>query len=689
MKITSLKVANFLGAKSANVTFGNLTMLYGANGSSKTSLMDALRFALDGEAVRGYTLSGLVYGGAKTADVEVNFTNGTDQQHRVGRLLAASGQSRFLDGAELKAEEMAAELAKLTGCGAKTMNAALRAGALLKLPPADLQKLLLRLTGAKLDAAAVAAAFEESVTTAAKRAELHLPAALEEFAQCCKAAESVRQEAKRSVKAAEADVSHLPPAGPVAPQGADRAALVAARATAQAAHTRAVAANVGDQGQASGAREERLRGLRARQTELRAIEKPKGTIEEAHTQYKAATAMSLDLAGQRERVKAALAIATHNLDAARKVAKPYPGEAPVIEDPTPIRVELTAAQVVLGGLEKTGKDAKERLDSANVAGCSHGCTVHCVDIEKETGCYNAAKAAFVKQRKVVKELTAKLKAAEDAASDKADVVAGIQAAARVAELEPEVARLKAELQSIPDTTEDIEKCKKRVDAHEAFATAEVKLRQVAAEIEAVMAQPDVKTVDTEPLRIAANAAIAAVEEFDRAQVRTAAEGRLAAARQRVEDSDAVAVACGPKGSARVRLFATAMAPFVAAANEAIAIVMPEFEMVLEADGELAFAMSKAGLGRFPYTAISEGEAAVFEYALQYAVATLAGLGLLILDHAENVDEGRRLAMKRLIGTALKQNWQVVLLSCTKPPEKAPKGCSCYRVVDGVVSEIAP
>ena len=134
------------------------------------------------------------------------------------------------------------------------------------------------------------------------------------------------------------------------------------------------------------------------------------------------------------------------------------------------------------------------------------------------------------------------------------------------------------------------------------------------------------------------------------------------------------------------VFATALAPFVAAANEAITIVMDGFTMVMEADGELAFALSRDG-HRFPHTAISEGESAVFEYALQYAVARLSGLGLLILDHAENVDEGRRLALKRLIGHSLKQDWQVVLLSCTAPPAKAPRGCACYSVSNGVATEI--
>ena len=37
----------------------------------------------------------------------------------------------------------------------------------------------------------------------------------------------------------------------------------------------------------------------------------------------------------------------------------------------------------------------------------------------------------------------------------------------------------------------------------------------------------------------------------------------------------------------------------------------------------------------------------------------------------------------------KDGAQVLLLSCAKPPAKAPKGTACYTVVDGTVVEVEP
>ena len=105
-------------------------------------------------------------------------------------------------------------------------------------------------------------------------------------------------------------------------------------------------------------------------------------------------------------------------------------------------------------------------------------------------------------------------------------------------------------------------------------------------------------------------------------------------------------------------------------------------------GDLAIALRKNG-EIYPVSAISRGEVALLQYALQYAVARLAGVGVLIFDHAENIDEDRRGKFKGLVARCLKDGAQVLLLSCAKPTAKAPKGTACYTVVDGTVVEVEP
>ena len=695
MRITDLKVYDFLAIHQAKMKLAQLTMVYAGNGSGKTSLMDALRFALVGEACRNYTLSGLIKRGAKHTSVEVVLAGAPDAKPTsIMRDITASGQVRFYNGVEIKGEEMATEIAKLLRCGPVTLDAALRADALLEQPAADLQRLLLRLTSAKIDAAAIAAAFDAAVLESVKRTTLALPESLEQFASCCKAAEEARKIAKRTVTSLEADLARLPvPNGPAADAArAKRTTLETlqqALADASTQHTAAVATQARTSGEAAGAKAERLRALQARQTELRAVEKPRGTAAEAQmlvTKLEAA-------AVQRAAVEQRLVQARQTAQQARQAAPAgigAPPPAPV--DPTPIRIDLAAARVVLEGLERVGKETKARLDSANVEGCSHSCKVHCVDVEKEQGCYAASKGAYAEQRKVVRKLEKDLAAAE--ATQAAAQADGARAQALVvaAEAEEAVKRLETEAAALPAADPAaIAKAQTALNGHKAHQNAEAELRRVATEIEGLAAAPEpAAPTAVDPAPIAAKmesirAAMGARSMLDR---RSEVEAKLVDARLAIEDADAIAQACGTKGTARVKLYAQALAPFVTACSEALAIVATGYEMALDTAGDLAIALRKNG-EIYPVSAISRGEVALLQYALQYAVARLAGVGVLIFDHAENIDEDRRGKFKGLVARCLKDGAQVLLLSCAKPPAKAPKGTACYTVVDGTVVEVEP
>ena len=696
MRITDLKVYDFLAIHQAKMKLAQLTMVYAGNGSGKTSLMDALRFALVGEACRNYTLSGLIKRGAKHTSVEAVLAGATPDAKptSIMRDITASGQVRFYNGVEIKGEEMATEIAKLLRCGPVTLDAALRADALLEQPAADLQRLLLRLTGAKIDAAAIAAAFDAAVLESVKRTTLALPESLEQFASCCKAAEEARKIAKRTATSLEADLARLPvPNGPAADaaraKGTTLETLQQALADASTQHTAAVATQARTSGEAAGAKAERLRALQARQTELRAVEKPRGTAAEAQmlvTKLEAA-------AVQRAAVEQRLVQARQTAQQARQAAPAgigAPPPAPV--DPTPIRIDLAAARVVLEGLERVGKETKARLDSANVEGCSHSCKVHCVDVEKEQGCYAASKGAYAEQRKVVRKLEKDLAAAE--ATQAAAQADGARAQALVvaAEAEEAVKRLETEAAALPAADPAaIAKAQTALNGHKAHQNAEAELRRVATEIEGLAAAPEPAAptaVDPAPIAAKMESIRYALEARGMLDRRAEVEAKLVDARLAIEDADAIAQACGPKGTARVKLYAQALAPFVTACSEALAIVATGYEMALDTAGDLAIALRKNG-EIYPVSAISRGEVALLQYALQYAVARLAGVGVLIFDHAENIDEDRRTAFKKLIARCLKDGAQVLLLSCTKPPAKAPKGTAFYTVVDGTVVEVAP
>jgi hypothetical protein len=148
----------------------------------------------------------------------------------------------------------------------------------------------------------------------------------------------------------------------------------------------------------------------------------------------------------------------------------------------------------------------------------------------------------------------------------------------------------------------------------------------------------------------------------------------------VDDADLVAKACGPKG-ARAQLIAAACGPFLDAANAALARLANGFVVGLETDGELAFVVER-GAARLRPAQLSEGEKTRLRWVLQYAAARLAGVGLLVLDHAELLDETGARGAKALAGECAAEGMQVLMLSCKAPPASVPAGVSAYVMETG-------
>lgn len=695
MKLKSIRVQNLLGIESADLTFGDkMTLIYGPNGAGKTSLADAIRWALTGDAARGWTLGEMVRRGSKSAEVELQLGD----INIIRRQTRSGGAERAIDGVDVSADECSVSILDATKLKPAVIDAALRAGAILEMKPVELQKMMLALCGGKAEAEAITAALGPEVTAAAARVGIPLPTTLDAFATICASAESARREAKRALAEAEGDLARKQrPSGPAGDAAwavrntGGKKVLIERVAELEALLEKALLAKAaGD-----GARAEKLRTMRARITELAAIEKPKGDAE----------SMLAKLKGLKE---SALAAKVRQGAAGERLAqlrtklaelKAAAGDAAPATDPEAAAVaarafdaaEATDAQhkAALADHKAAGTAAAAKVEEAKVEGCTHGCPVHCPDLAEADARLKAAKDTYAKVAKSAKVAAAALAAAKDelAARRRADYAAAAVAVEKnIAELQPE-ADGESRSTAIAD---DFAKLEKLVADHSAYAKAQAESKRLAEEVARLTDAPVLTVVpaasDAEGLRASLAIVKASCEAWDAFERITEGEAKVAKLGTRVADTDTVAQATGPKGAAKVKLLASVLAPFLAVANEAFGILLPGVEVAFITDGELRIAFKDRG-ELYPAEAISEGQRSIFRYALQFAVAKLAKVDVLILDHAEAVDERGRAAVKKLVNACAKQGLQVVLLSCSPAPAAAPKGVPVYLFASGHASAV--
>lgn len=686
MKLKSAVIKDFLGVREMSLSFGDrLTLIYGANGTGKSSIVDAVRFALTAQAVRGYRLGDMVRRGAKSLEVEVQL----DGINVIRRQTTSGDAERFVNGVEMKAEDVAVEIARSVGVNATVLDAALRAGALLELKALDLQRLLLALCGGAVDNEAIVKAIGLDVASAAKRADIALPASLDGFASVAAKAEAARREAKRTLAALEGDLARMPrPSAPATAQ--DRGALSARVSEIEAQLERAIAAKA----LGEGAHAERLRAKRARLAALQAVEKPRGDAESLRTKLERlrdSVASDRENSGAvRERVRH---LQERLIEARKRAGNAKPGPR---EDATAagsaLEVARTAAQDAAGmlvGLEAVGSSARAAVESAQVEGCTHGCTVHCLDLEKAEAALKAAKVEYSKAAKARKAADADLVKATARAAEAEAASYASDADAYAQEIE-KLRGASADAERSASLADEIRTLERLVAQHAAFAKTVGEIAALQDEIAKLALEPSPAAVppgdSVDEVRTTLAKARADVEAFDAVAAAASVGAKIARAKTMVSDCDAVAQACGPGGSAKIALLAQVLGPFLVASNEAFALLLPGTEVVFDTDGELALAF-RVGGETFPVEAISEGQRAIFRYALQYAVAKLAKVGVLILDHAEAVDARGRTALKKLVAACGRQGIQAVLLTCAEPPEAAPPGARAYRVQAGTATEI--
>ncbi len=108
MFIKSLALENFKGTPKATYEFGPETRIYGDNHTGKTTIAEAIVFALYGTNLNGSNRTeNLIMQGAKSASVTLKFTGEDGKQHEVTRVKGKQKQSTLtLNGKEVTQNEL-------------------------------------------------------------------------------------------------------------------------------------------------------------------------------------------------------------------------------------------------------------------------------------------------------------------------------------------------------------------------------------------------------------------------------------------------------------------------------------------------------------------------------------------------------------------------------------------------------
>lgn len=689
MFVNKLTVKNFLGITEAQLELGLFSALYGANGAGKSSIADAILHLCTGDVVRGSVVADVIRRGAKAAIVDGELANGRALTREVTR----SGRELFIDGVLTSAKEAAVPLRETLQASPDALRAALRSGAILDLKPLDLQQLLVDLTGAAVDQRAIETALGESILAALARIKLPTPTSLGQLDTTADRAAKDRPAAKQKKKSAEDDLSHLPMLARDIVEEAARpevtvASLELRRSEALRQRDNLLRAQAG----ADGARAERRREAVARLAEAEAI-----------------VARELPAAADSKRARAELDEAVRNVVRLQEAVAEIDREVLAIErqlgeatpdaPPTDVareaferaRTALADASARTGELKRQGKELRaqvDRLSAGHTGTCPH--------------CTQVIPAEFVA---TLQARLTKLRAEHDAAAEAEDAAQDSLDAAKLqlAFAEQREAQTKAQqsLEALkarrPGAVSSLESAiahekARRADfeaadvaarsfveaskARSAAAAEAERLRQEIARIDAPSPAPSTMTIQDLDATIArilqVRDAIPVLEK------RARYEKWIREADEEIEDRNAVEKACR---EAKVELLARAVSPFTTAANDALQVIAPGYEVEIHGSDGLSILARHHGLS-LPIADLSDGERTRILYALQLAAVRLARVQLLILDRAELVDDEGRAAVVELAGTCADEGIQVLLLSCKPAPEEVDESVTAYVVEAG-------
>lgn len=693
MFLNKLAVRNFLGIYDAALEFGRFTILYGANGAGKTSLADAIFHLSTGEKTRGVgTFGELIRRGAKSAFIDGELASGSG----LTREVTNSGRELYIDGVLTKEKDAALALREVLPASLPAFRSALRSGAILDLKPAELQQLLVELTGASVDQEAVAKVLGESTVAAMARLKLPIPSSLGQLDTTAERAAKDRPAAKTKKSAAENDLGHVPP---VARDVAEEAARPDVTTTGQEKKLATLRAQrdtaLRSQAGADGAREERRADAAARLREAEGI-----AARALPPAVAAPSRTKLDDA-QRAVVRAQEHLAAIDRDVIA-LQRTTAGSMPVAPTLAEAQQAVEDAQKALAvaeakrvALVKDGKALGEqvaRLRSGGAEACPH-CTqaipAAVVDaLEARMQTLRGQHADAVSLEEDATETCAQLRqqlvaASQRDAHEKAVArLAELQASrpAAVAAFDAAVASekaLRAEHDAIAQQAATYAAAKQ---AHDSAVAEAERLRQEIARIDA---PSPVATVSLADLDAAIARATTVRDAIPALEKKARFEKWIAEADVEIEDRNAVEKACK---SAKAELLARAVGPFVDAANTALATMAPGYTVeVVAADG-LSIVARHHGL-TLPIEMLSDGFKTRVLYALQLATVRLAKVPLLILDRSELVDDEGRGAIAELASQCADEGIQVLLLSCKAAPAEVEEGFTAYVVSEGRVSRV--
>ena len=699
MLLRKLYAKEFQGLAHANVRLGPVTHLIGLNGQGKTSLAEAIDYALLGETIRGGVLGDVVRIGATKCEVEIVLDD--EERTTLGRHRTRAGAGGCVVGeGPVRLPEYDAVVRSAVGDPA-AIRCALRSGGLLAMTPGELQRFLAALAGAKFGTQEIAAALGEEVMDAAVRAGLCLPEDLDEFRPMEERAIGARQAAKRRLDSAEADLERAPIVS-FDPGEAVPAAVEKRIRVLRQERDAAVRAEAAVSAAAKAKREEKLSSLRARiaalaprvGSEAPAAGRDGLALErELHAKRREAARLEAELAVTRRQVEGARALAEQKTDADEVLTASVHARERARVNATK---EHEAAALRLSHAVAARRYADAALKDAPkggvcLAACDHCSVAHAAkrrgELEKEAA--SAAKReAEVRQGAELAERNhqtaqAEHEAAQAAAGRVTAVVALADGTRAVAELDRNATAVRdAErvlLEELEAARRGATEASAQTDRRRDLAKARTQLAALEAEPEVVPPQVSVAEIDTrtaaeEQLLVAAKAR----------ESRRVFEAGVEREASSVRDTDLVAKALGA-GGARRALIAGGVAPFLGAANEALALFAPEW--AVELDAEDFGLVVRQGEATLRPAQLSDGHRTRLLFVLQVAVSRLARIGLVVFDRVELLDGDGLAALDDLVGACVVAGIQVLSLRHGEPPLSVFPGRLAYAIEGGVARRI--
>lgn len=691
MRIGWIKLTDFEGAAKVDMTLGNVTVLRGHNGAGKTSTANAIVFALLGEVLRGGNLGDVIRFGKKTASVALGI-NG----RAIERTQSEKAGVRKIDGVVMSANAFADEVKVQIG-DPRAIRSVLASGAILSMGAADLQKFLVELSGGKLDATTIAAAFDDAVRTAATKHSIPLPTGLGDAWKTARAkSEAMRLARHQDLDKAKAAVKVAPPAGEEERKVANIEKAIATLQTTRDTTAKLEAASSAD---AHARRDEKLKAVKARiadlEQKLAAATKaipPKPAprdgdlAAEIRETREIAARLEAQVADLDRQIAAASSVVPVKDGDAALAATAEAAKAKAILSTQAVAHATTAAEQARIAQLTAERNAKN-LPSAGE--CEHACE-HCTvrnagqilqaakdDADRLKGVWITAKATL-SQAQIEDALAAK--ADVEAAAAKARIDASALRVALTAKreaLHPETVR--ASEARLLEESEAQRKYAEAVAAEEDVSAELVKAHDELTKVEAYKFPdaPATKVADLDARISREKAAVVAARARDEAAVLVAAQEL---AHERWKEHDLVCKALGPDGVIK-GLVAGVVEPFLAAANEALALLAPEWTLEIDSD-EFGFLLRQPG-GVVRASQLSRGSKWRLRGVLQFAVAKLSKVPFLVFDESEDLDAQGRDGLGELIEACIGAGIQVLVLTHTGGDWVADEDFTLYDFENGV------